>query len=172
MTGFHWTGLEVGALAIFGAAFVAWMVAQVLKRRDEREATVELRRPVGDRFVIAPGWPGPTGPLSVRSAPAGSVRMPLRPAPPPVAPECLDESVVAADAALLIAAAIALCRRDAELRANVALMNDYAARYPMKQRPAPPVDPDEPWQLQQRNNIPVAGLVERGESDNNPGGNR
>lgn len=134
----HWTGLEVGAVTFAGAALCGWLSAFLMERADrraERGTAPVPRRVQGARFVALPGWPGPASPLPARPASGGGVVMPPRPAPLPVAPECLDESQVAQDATLLIAAAVALCRRDAEVRANAALMDEYAQKFPMKQRP-------------------------------------
>lgn len=138
MSGFHWTGPEVGALGFAVAVLAALLSARLLDRADRRDARGPVpvpRRVPADRFVALPGFPGPSGPLSARSAFGRGVVLPPRPARLPVAPECLDESQVAADANLLIAAAVAMCRRDAEVRANARLMDEYAQNYPMKIRP-------------------------------------
>lgn len=70
-------------------------------------------------------------------APDPDVLLPhtVRPGLPRV--ECLpvDESLLREQAVLVIAEASAVCRRDAEARANAALMDAYAQTYPIKQRP-------------------------------------
>jgi hypothetical protein len=99
---------------------------------------------IAERVASALGPP----PSAVRAGdvfgPLAAVRLPQRPVALPVPPESLDDAYVAEGTNVLFAEAIAMCRHDAEIQANAALMDEYAARYPMKIRP---------------------GLVEQGESD-------
>lgn len=54
----------------------------------------------------------------------------------------------------------------AETECAVAVLDEYAVRYPMPQRPGPaPAAPSEPWQLGRKDD---AGLVELGDFEINP----
>jgi hypothetical protein len=105
----------------------AWMGVQALRddrraARVERESAVqfELHRDETEAAMARSAARIPKRPHALRSS---------------VLPERLDEAEVAQDANRLIAAAVGMCRRDAELRENTALMDRYATQYPMRQRP-------------------------------------
>jgi hypothetical protein len=69
----------------------------------------------------------------------------------------------------IVADAEAAYRKYSDVRLKAALADDYASLLPMPQRPAPPAAaPGEPWQLARKNNT-LGGLVERADSDTNPG---
>jgi hypothetical protein len=115
---------------VLGTAFVAtWAWMGVLAFRDDRRAA-RAERESAEEFALRKD--------EIDAAMARSAaRIPKRPHAlrASVPPGPLDEAEVAQDANRLIAAAVGLCRRNAELRANTALMDEYATQYPMRQRP-------------------------------------
>jgi hypothetical protein len=115
---------------VIGAGFVAaWAWMGVQAWRDDREIA-RAERESAERFAER-------APEIEAARSRSAARLPNRPHAlrASVLPGRLDEVEVAADANRLIAAAVAMCRRDAELQANTALMDQYATQHPMKQRP-------------------------------------
>jgi hypothetical protein len=112
-------GAPLVPLVVVGLIFLTFCAPRRRSEVAERIASADAR-PVPAREVF--------GPLTADC-------LSRRPVPLPVSPASLDDAYVAEGTNVLFAEAIALCRRDAELRENAALMDEYAASYPMQQRP-------------------------------------
>ena len=126
-------GVLILCAVLATACLAAWVYMQVEDCRFRRRAVV-AERESAERFEASRD-----DTEAAMSRSAGRVaawpRLPKRPVEL-VAPECLGEAEVAKDANLLIAAATRACRAAAELRENAALMAQYTAQYPIKQRPS------------------------------------
>ena len=120
--------------AVIGLGLLAAMTWAAINDRRYERAIETVERYVAERFEASRDE---TEAAMARSAErvAAWPRLPERPGHAPVAPEFLDEAEVAEDANLLIAAALSMCRRDAQVRENAALMDEYAGRFPMQERP-------------------------------------
>jgi len=87
------------------------------------------------RFLFRRNRPAPAAPVAAVAPCPLPRRIPRRPSPFDEALGMPEEEVREL-AVLLIRDAIRVCRRAAEVDANARLMDEYAARYRMRRRPA------------------------------------